>query len=46
MRSTGARQDREREDLIEVWTPLEDDMDRLRKKSGVARLGFALLLKF
>ena len=34
------------EDLIEVWTLLEDDMKRVRNKSGVTRLGFALLLKF
>ncbi|MFF4794921.1 Tn3 family transposase [Streptomyces sp. NPDC001276] len=30
----------------EVWTLLEDDMKRLRNKSGANRLGFALLLKF
>ncbi|MET8383334.1 DUF4158 domain-containing protein [Streptosporangium canum] len=40
------RQDWEPEDLIEVWTLLEDDMKRLRNKSGANRLGFALLLKF
>ncbi|MFD5437068.1 Tn3 family transposase [Kitasatospora sp. NPDC127067] len=40
------RQDWEPEDLIEVWTLLEDDMTRLRNKSGANRLGFALLLKF
>ncbi|WP_078969882.1 DUF4158 domain-containing protein [Streptomyces natalensis] len=40
------RQDWEPEDLIEVWTLLEDDMKRLRNKSGATRLGFALLLKF
>ncbi|NUQ97167.1 MAG: DUF4158 domain-containing protein [Streptomyces sp.] len=40
------RQDWEPEDLIEVWTLLGDDMKRVRNKSGVARLGFALLLKF
>ncbi|WKK27809.1 DUF4158 domain-containing protein (plasmid) [Streptomyces olivoreticuli] len=40
------RQEWEPEDLIEVWTLLEDDMGRLRNKSGVNRLGFALLLKF
>ncbi|MDQ0986937.1 DUF4158 domain-containing protein [Streptomyces sp. V2I9] len=33
-------------DLIEVWTLLEEDQDRLRNKSGANRLGFALLLKF
>ncbi|WP_406152680.1 DUF4158 domain-containing protein [Streptomyces sp. NBC_01023] len=40
------RQDWEPEDLIEVWTLLEDDMKRVRNKSGTTRLGFALLLKF
>ncbi|GAA0667111.1 hypothetical protein GCM10009535_53670 [Streptomyces thermocarboxydovorans] len=40
------RQEWEPEDLIEVWTLLEDDMKRLRNKSGANRLGFALLLKF
>jgi TnpA family transposase len=40
------RQDWEPEDLIEVWTLLEDDMAKLRNKSGANRLGFALLLKF
>ncbi|SCF67738.1 protein of unknown function [Streptomyces sp. MnatMP-M27] len=40
------RQDWEPEDLIEVWTMLEDDMKRVRNKSGATRLGFALLLKF
>jgi TnpA family transposase len=40
------RQDWEPEDLIEVWTLLEDDMKRLRNKSGANRLGFALLLKY
>lgn len=40
------RQDWEPEDLIEVWTLLEDDMRRVRNKSGATRLGFALLLKF
>ncbi|MEU5211201.1 Tn3 family transposase [Streptomyces sp. NPDC020742] len=34
------------EDLIEVWTLLEEDQERLRNKSGANRLGFALLLKF
>jgi hypothetical protein len=38
------RQDWEPEDLIEVWTLLEDDMKRLRNKSGANRLGFAMLL--
>nr|WTB12019.1 DUF4158 domain-containing protein [Streptomyces antimycoticus] len=40
------RQDWEPEDLIEVWTLLEDDMKRVRNKSGTTRLGLALLLKF
>ncbi|MFC9288896.1 DUF4158 domain-containing protein [Streptomyces sp. NPDC057052] len=40
------RQDREPEDLIEVWTLLEDDMKQVRNNSGATRLGFALLLKF
>ncbi|CAL9654563.1 Tn3 family transposase [Streptomyces sp. enrichment culture] len=40
------RQDWEPEDLIEVWTLLENDMKRVRNKSGATRLGFALLLKF
>lgn len=40
------RQDREPEDLIKVWMLLEDDMKRVRNKSGATRLGFALLLKF
>ncbi|MFJ4916682.1 DUF4158 domain-containing protein [Streptomyces sp. NPDC088726] len=39
------RQDWEPEDLIEVWTLLEEDQERLRNKSGANRLGFALLLK-
>ncbi|MEV6618463.1 Tn3 family transposase [Streptomyces sp. NPDC051051] len=40
------RHDWEPEDLIEVWTLLEEDQERLRNKSGANRLGFALLLKF
>jgi hypothetical protein len=40
------RQEWEPEDLIEVWTLLEDDMKRVRNKSGATRLGFALMLKF
>lgn len=43
---SSVRQDWEPEDLIEVWTLLEDDTRRLRNKSGANRLGFALLLKF
>jgi hypothetical protein len=33
------RQDWEPEDLIEVWTLLEDDMKKVRNKSGATRLG-------
>ncbi|MFE1455841.1 DUF4158 domain-containing protein [Streptomyces sp. NPDC058735] len=40
------RQEWEPEDLIEVWTLLEEDQERLQNKSGANRLGFALLLKF
>jgi hypothetical protein len=40
------RREWEPEDLIEVWTLLEEDQERLRNKSGANRLGFALLLKF
>ncbi|MEU1185795.1 DUF4158 domain-containing protein [Streptomyces sp. NPDC005820] len=40
------RQDWEPEDLIEVWTLLEDDMKKVRNKSGATRLGFALMLKY
>lgn len=40
------RQEWKPEDLIEVWTLLEEDQERLRNKSGANRLGFALLLKF
>jgi hypothetical protein len=40
------RREWEPEDLIEVWTLLEEDQKRLRNKSGANRLGFALLLKF
>nr|WSX53752.1 Tn3 family transposase [Streptomyces sp. NBC_00974] len=40
------RREWEPEDLIEVWTLLEEDQDRLRNTSGANRLGFALLLKF
>ena len=40
------RQEWEPEDLIEVWTLLEDEVVRLRNKTGANRLGFALLLKF
>ncbi|WP_051795015.1 DUF4158 domain-containing protein [Streptomyces sp. NRRL S-87] len=36
------RQDWEPEDLIEVWMLLEDDMKRVRNKSGTTRLGFAV----
>ncbi|MFE4581331.1 DUF4158 domain-containing protein [Streptomyces chartreusis] len=40
------RQEWEPEDLIEVWTLLEEEQERLRNKSGANWLGFALLLKF
>ncbi|MFF2789098.1 DUF4158 domain-containing protein [Streptomyces sp. NPDC058049] len=40
------RQEWEPEELIEVWTLLEDEVVRLRNKAGANRLGFALLLKF
>ncbi|BBJ37580.1 hypothetical protein SSPO_002980 [Streptomyces antimycoticus] len=40
------RQEWEPEDLIEVWTLVEDEVVRLRNKTGANRLGFALLLKF
>jgi hypothetical protein len=40
------RQDWEPEELIEVWTLLEDDTAKLRNKSVANRLGFAMLLKF
>jgi len=40
------RQEWEPEELIDVWTLLEDDQAKLRNKSGANRLGFALLLKF
>jgi len=40
------QQDWEPEELIEVWTLLEDDTAKLRNKSGTNRLGFAMLLKF
>ncbi|MFE4588736.1 hypothetical protein [Streptomyces laurentii] len=33
------RQEWEPEDLIEVWTLLEEDQERLRNKSGANRLG-------
>ncbi|MGQ4443418.1 hypothetical protein ACN6LI_000999 [Streptomyces violaceoruber] len=39
----GARQEWEPEDLIEVWTLLEEDQERLRHKSGANLLEFALL---
>ncbi|MEU7642323.1 MULTISPECIES: hypothetical protein [unclassified Streptomyces] len=41
-----ARQESEPEDLVEVWTLLEDEAVRLRNKTGANRLGLALLLKF
>ncbi|MHB6904091.1 hypothetical protein [Streptomyces sp. DB-54] len=39
-------QEWEPEDLVEVWTLLEDEAVRLRNKTGANRLGLALLLKF
>ncbi|MFJ9975276.1 DUF4158 domain-containing protein [Streptomyces sp. NPDC090621] len=45
-REREVRQEWEPEDMIEVWTLLEEDQERLRNKSGANRLGFALLLKF
>ncbi|MFF8691440.1 hypothetical protein ACF08W_04460 [Streptomyces sp. NPDC015144] len=44
-RALVVRQEWEPKELISVWTPLEEDMGRLRNKSGANRLGFALLLK-
>ncbi|MGW1817441.1 hypothetical protein ACWCQM_28220 [Streptomyces sp. NPDC002125] len=38
------RQEWEPEALIEAWTLLEEDQERLRNKWGANRLGFALLL--
>ena len=35
----GVQQEWEPEDLIEVWTLLEGDQERLRNKSGANRLG-------
>ncbi|MER7666791.1 MULTISPECIES: hypothetical protein [unclassified Streptomyces] len=35
------RQEWEPEDLIEVWTLLEDDQERLRNKSGANRFSRA-----
>lgn len=46
MRGGWTRQDGEPEELIELWTLLEDDTKRVRNKSGTARSGFALLLEF
>lgn len=43
--TAGRRPEWEPEDLIEVWTLLEDDMKRLRNKTGAKGWGFALLLK-
>jgi hypothetical protein len=34
------------EDLIASWTLVEDDWRLVGNKTGTARLGFALLLKF
>ena len=40
------RQEWEPEDLIEVWTLLEEDQEGLRTSRGANRLGFTVLLKF
>ena len=40
------RQEWEPEDLVGAWTLLEGDWRQIANKSGVTRLGFALLLKF
>ncbi|WP_405634230.1 hypothetical protein OHB53_08760 [Streptomyces sp. NBC_00056] len=42
-RPTCTWQEWQPEDLIEVWTLLEDDMAKLRNKSRANRLGFVLL---
>ncbi len=34
------------EELVESWTLLGDDWERVGNKSGATRLGFAVLLKF
>lgn len=40
------RRERELEDLIECWTLDEVELELTGNKTGVTRLGFALLLKF
>jgi len=40
------RQDWEPEDLVAVWTLVENDWALVANKAGATRLGFALLLKF
>jgi len=40
------RQEWDLEDLIAVWTLVENDWALIANKSGPTRLGFALLLKF
>jgi len=40
------RQEWEPEDLVGAWTLVEGDWRQIANKSGVTRLGFALLLKF
>jgi hypothetical protein len=42
VRERAVRQDWEPEELIEVWTLLEDDTAKLRNKSGANRLGFVI----
>jgi hypothetical protein len=34
------------DELIERWTPIGDDLERVASKRSAAKLGFALLLKF
>lgn len=36
----------EQDELISVWTLVEDDWDLVGEKVGAGRLGFALTLKF
>jgi Domain of unknown function (DUF4158) len=38
--------DWEPDGLISEWTPVKDDWDLIANKSGVTRLGFAVMLKF
>ncbi|MHA6800560.1 DUF4158 domain-containing protein [Bounagaea algeriensis] len=36
----------DQDELVEHWTLIGDDLDRVAGKRGAAKLGFALLLKF